>query len=152
MEYLRKEDIVLINQMTIERHGGNFTAPLNFLNEEPLDYLIEAIEAEMFGSPLYPAVHDKAGLYMYNIISNHIFQDGNKRAGLGAALLFLKLNHYKLKEDLISHNYNALDAGSGEEYSNADVLIEFTLEVASGNIDLKECQAWFMENITKLEP
>lgn len=39
-----------------------------------------------------PSVSDKAGLYMFNIISNHIFSDGNKRTGLEAALLFVDLD------------------------------------------------------------
>jgi len=76
MEYLIKEDILQINKQTVERHGGNFVAPYNFLHEDPLDYLIEAVEAKMFGEEMYPAISDKAGLYMFNIISNHIFQDG----------------------------------------------------------------------------
>lgn len=33
MEYLQKEDIIIINKKTIERHGGNFTPPFNFLHE-----------------------------------------------------------------------------------------------------------------------
>lgn len=87
MEYLQKEDVVLINRLTIKKHGGNFVPPFNFLNESPLDYLLEAVQAEMFDTPLYPEIYEKAGLYMYNIISNHVFQDGNKRMGLGSALL-----------------------------------------------------------------
>lgn len=61
MEYLRKEDILQINQMTIERHGGNFVPPANLLNEAPLDYLIEAIQSSMFGEELYPKLSQKAG-------------------------------------------------------------------------------------------
>lgn len=54
MEYLLKEDFTLINQMTIERHGGNFVPPSNFLNESALDYLLEAVQSQVFGQPLYP--------------------------------------------------------------------------------------------------
>ncbi len=52
MEYLRKADIIFINQKTVKRHGGNFVPPDNFLNEAPLDYLIDVISSEMFGEPL----------------------------------------------------------------------------------------------------
>jgi death on curing protein len=82
--YLDKEEIVFINQRTVAEHGGNFMPPHNFLHEENLDYLIEAVQAEMFGAPLYPSITDKAALYCYNIICNHIFTDGNKRTGLEA--------------------------------------------------------------------
>lgn len=128
MEYLQKEDITRINFLTIEHVGGNFVPPTNFLHEDNLDYLLEAVQAEMFGAPLYPDIHHKAGLYFFNIISNHIFQDGNKRTGLEAALLFLQLNGYDLIVD-------------------DDVLINFTLAVASAEHTLETVQAWFKDHI-----
>ncbi len=128
IEYLRKTDIILINKLTIEDVGGSFVPPHNFLHEENLDYLLEAAQAEMFGAPLYPEIYQKAGLYMFNIISNHIFQDGNKRTGLEAALLFLQLNGYDLVID-------------------DETLTNFTLSVASGEQTLEEVQAWFEEHI-----
>ncbi|GAB3952827.1 type II toxin-antitoxin system death-on-curing family toxin [Spirosoma harenae] len=131
MEYLEKEDILHINFLTIQHVGGNFVLPSNFLHEENLDYLLEAVQAEMFGEPLYPTIHQKAGLYMYNIICNHIFQDGNKRTGLEAALLFLQLNNYDLVMD-------------------DEPLIQFTLEVASGQHSLETVQEWFQANIQPL--
>ena len=86
MIYLDKEDIIFINKSTIETHGGNYLHPYNFLHEENLDYLLEAIQAEMFDQHIYPLISDKAALYCFNIICNHIFSDGNKRTGLEAAL------------------------------------------------------------------
>lgn len=98
--YLDKEDITYINEQTVATHGGNFMPPNNFLHEENLDYLLEAVQAEMFGEPLYPTISDKAAVYCYNIICNHIFSDGNKRTGLEASIAFLKLNGYRLRKDL----------------------------------------------------
>ena len=69
MDYLQKQDITKINQKTIERHGGNFTPPFNFLHESNLDYVLEAVAAEMFGEPLYPDIHDKAAVYMFSILN-----------------------------------------------------------------------------------
>ncbi|GAA4450145.1 type II toxin-antitoxin system death-on-curing family toxin [Nibrella saemangeumensis] len=126
MIYLDKEDIVFINQRTVSEHGGHFMPPHNFLHEENLDYLLEAVQAEMFGEPLYPSVPDKAAIYCYNIICNHIFSDGNKRTGLEAALAFLKLNGMRLKRDL-AHSE----------------LYDFIISVASGQVSLEECRMWF---------
>jgi death on curing protein len=39
--------------------------PNNFLHEENLDYLIEAVEAEMFGEPLYPSISDKTAINQF---------------------------------------------------------------------------------------
>lgn len=131
MEYLFKEDVTRINYLTINDVGGNLVPPLNFLHEENLDYLIEAVQAEMFGAPLYPSIHHKAGLYFFSIICNHIFQDGNKRTGLEAALLFLQLNGYDLVVD-------------------DELLTNFTLSVASGEQSLEQVQTWFEAHITML--
>lgn len=132
MRYLTKEEIIAINQQQVSLFGGNFVPPHNFLHEENLDYLLEAVQAEMFGAPLYPEIYHKAGLYMFNIISNHIFQDGNKRTGLQSAMIFLMLNQ------------------CGFEQVNDDAFIQFTLSVASGERTLEEVQAWFQTNITPL--
>ncbi|MBK6391265.1 MAG: type II toxin-antitoxin system death-on-curing family toxin [Saprospiraceae bacterium] len=133
MIYLDKEDIIFINKSTIETHGGNYLHPYNFLHEENLDYLLEAIQAEMFDQPIYPLISDKAALYCFNIICNHIFSDGNKRTGLEAALAFLKLNAYQFKSDL----------------SNKELIL-FILSVASGEISLDECRTWFASNTIPL--
>lgn len=78
-QLLLKSDILLINRETIRCHGGNFTPIDNLLHEENLDYLIEVVKVELFGAPMYPTITDKAAVYMFNIVCNHVFIDGNKR-------------------------------------------------------------------------
>ena len=129
MIYLTKQQIIRLNIATIEAHGGNFMPPNNFLHEENLDYLLEAVQAEMFGEPLYPTISDKAALYCYNIICNHIFSDGNKRTGLASSLIFMNLNHYELRLEVTN-----------------TILTDFILKVASGQSNLEECKEWFKEN------
>jgi death-on-curing protein len=104
--------------------------PNNFLHEENLDYLIEAVQAEMFGEPLYPTISDKAALYCYNIICNHIFTDGNKRTGLEAALVFLRLNNMRLSRVLPLND-----------------LYHFILKTASGEVTLEQCREWFESQV-----
>lgn len=133
MKFLSKRQIVQINKSTVNEHGGNFMPPTNFLHEENLDYLLEAVQAEMFGQPLYPTVPDKAAIYCYNIICNHIFSDGNKRTGLGAATLFLYLNGYDISEDVTNK-----------------IMTDFILEIASGKVTLEECCEWFRINSVQL--
>ena len=133
MEYLEKEDVILINHSTVKNHGGNFVPPSNFLHEENLDYLLEAVQSEMFGEQIYPEIWDKAAVYCYNIICNHIFSDGNKRTGLGVAIIFLHLNHFRINKNLRK-----------KEVEN------FIISVASGQVSLEECKNWFKENIVPL--
>ncbi len=99
---------------------------------------------------MYPTIHEKAGLYMYNIINGHIFQDGNKRTGLGAALLFLSLNDYQLKPKLSNKNLPFEMVHAYEWDSNSEALYQFTMLTADASLNLKDCQNWFKENIQKI--
>lgn len=130
IHYLTKAEIVKINKATVEAHGGNHMPPHNYLHEENLDYLVEAVQAEMFGAPLYPTIADKAALYCFNIIGNHIFTDGNKRTGLGAALQFLNLNDHDVSAAVTN-----------------PILTAFILKIASGESSLDECRAWFTAHV-----
>lgn len=132
MRYLTKEELIFINRKTVAMHGGQYIEPYNFLNKSNLDYLIEVVQSEMFGKSLYPTLSDKAGLYMFNIIANHIFQDGNKRTGLEASILFLDLNGYRINKSIPK-----------------ETVYLFTIRVASGESSLDECQAWFASNIVE---
>ncbi len=131
IQHLQKRDILKINRRMIDIVGGTFMLPDNLLKPSALDYLIEIVSADMFGKPLYPEIWDKAGVYCFNIIANHIFHDGNKRTGLESALLFLELNGFTL---------NASD----------DDLIAFATDVASGKFTLADMQQWFKEHLAPL--
>ena len=133
MRYLTKNEVVSLNKATVAKHGGNFMPPSNFLHEENLDYLLEAVQSELFGEPMYPTIADKAAVYCYNIICNHIFSDGNKRTGLGAALVFLNFNGFDLSP--------AVDN---------PLLTDYILAVASGQSSLDECRAWFAMYVVAL--
>ena len=133
MIYLTKDEVIAINHNQIKVFGGHFVPPTNFLHEENLDYLLEAVQAEMFGEPLYPDIHQKAGVYLFNIIGNHIFQDGNKRTGLQAAIIFLLLNRYQFIDSV-----------------DDDQLINFTLAVASAEHTLESVQDWLNAHIQPL--
>lgn len=82
---------------------------------------------------MYPDISDKAGVYLFSIVCNHIFLDGNKRTGLEAALSFLKLNGSRLRKDLALVE-----------------LHDFVIKVASGESTLNECRTWFKDNIIEI--
>ena len=132
MRYLTKQEICFLNRKNIDRFGGNFVHPLNILNGHSLEYLVEIVSSEMFGEPLYPTIVDKAGLYCYNIISNHVFSDGNKRTGLDSFILFLELNGYKLSESVTN-----------------EILTNFIIDVASSKQTLQTVQGWLKEYAVK---
>ncbi len=134
MRKLTKKGIIAMNEETIINDGGNFMPPSNLLNESNLDYLIDIVDPEMFGVPLYPEISDKAAVYFFSIICNHIFSDGNKRTGLAAALVYLDAHNLQLKDEITD-----------------DILYNFVIKVASGESTLDECREWFKQNITPIE-
>lgn len=133
MRKLTKKGIIGINEESIINDGGNFMPPNNLLNESNLDYLIDIVNSELFGEPLYPKIWDKAAVYFFNIICNHIFSDGNKRTGLAAALIYLEAHNFQLKDEI-----------------SEDILYNFVMKVASGESNLDECREWFKQNITPI--
>jgi death-on-curing protein len=129
---LTKEEIIFLNKNNISRFGGNYVAPNNLLHENSLDYLVDIIDAELFGEKMYPQIQDKASVYLFSVISNHIFTDGNKRAGLDSCLLFLDYNNYKLSESVTN-----------------PILTDFILSIASGQETLESVQNWIKINTEK---
>jgi death-on-curing protein len=53
---------------------------------------MEMPKATMFGEYLHPTIFDKAAAYLFHIVCNHPFLDGNKRTGTIIALTFLRAN------------------------------------------------------------
>ncbi len=45
---------------------------------------------------LHEEIHDMAAAYLFHLVKNHPFIDGNKRVGAVAAFVFLALNGYEL--------------------------------------------------------
>lgn len=132
MRLLTKDEIIFLNQNNVSKYGGNYVAPQNLLNEARLDYVVEIVEGKLFGESIYPEIYHKAAVYLFNIISGHIFTDGNKRTGLDACLLFLDLNGYQLNENVTD-----------------EILTNFIISVASGSHSLEEVQGWVKANVVK---
>ena len=64
-----------------------------------LDSALAAPRATFGGSYLHEDIISMAAAYLYHIVMNHPFIDGNKRAGLAAAIAFLNLNGYDFVAD-----------------------------------------------------
>lgn len=94
--------------------------------------LISAMEmpkASMFGEFLHISIYDKAAAYLYHIVCNHPFIDGNKRSGLVAALTFLEVNSVILEYD-------------------ENQLEELVIKVADGKADKAVVADFFLRNHT----
>ncbi|WOO43211.1 type II toxin-antitoxin system death-on-curing family toxin [Rubellicoccus peritrichatus] len=57
-----------------------------------LESAVAAPQATMFGELMFNDIIEVAAAYLFYLCRNHPFIDGNKRAALGACLVFLRLN------------------------------------------------------------
>jgi len=93
MIYLTKDEIISINKDMISSFGGvYFEGACNIENDNSFEYLLAAPHQEVFGIERYPSTFNKAAAYLFFIIKDHIFYDGNKRTGMIAAFTFLGVN------------------------------------------------------------
>lgn len=90
--YPTVETICDWNRRLILQSGGEFVPPDNLLNPSSLHYILEVIQAPIFGIEQYPTLKQKAAAIGAQIISRHVFFDGIKRTGVSAACSFLILN------------------------------------------------------------
>ena len=67
----------------------------------------------------YPSLIDKAAALAWWIIKGHIFNDGNKRTGMQAAIELLEINE-------------------ATAHFDSESIVEIAIEVASGNISVEE--------------
>lgn len=111
-DFLELAEVLTIHADQIERYGGDASIRDTGLLESTL-----AMPRAMFGGEfLHRDLFEMGAAYLYHIVQNHPFVDGNKRTGTATALVFLELNGV------------VIDA---EE----DALVELVLEVAQGRAD-----------------
>ncbi len=84
-----------------------------------LESAVAAPQASFGGSSPYRDMAEVAAAYLFYICQNHPFIDGNKRAALGACIVFLRLNDIEPESD-------------GPDWE------ELTLTVAASKIDRDE--------------
>jgi death-on-curing protein len=87
-----------------------------------LESAIAAPQASFGGKSMYADLPEIAAAYLYYICRNHAFIDGNKRAALGACLVFLRLNGFSPAHD-------------GPPWE------ELTLDIAASRIDRDQATA-----------
>lgn len=86
--FLTSDDVVELHRLQLRRFGG--AAGIRDIGL--LESAVAQPAAVFSGMYLNPGLFDMAAAYLYHIVRNHAFIDGNKRTGLLAALVFLDLN------------------------------------------------------------
>ena len=110
--FLSLAEALEIHQDQIARYGGS-------PGVRDMDLLKSALgmpAATFAGDFLHPGLHEMAAAYLFHLVQNHPFIDGNKRVGTVAAIIFLDLNGVEIK-------------------ARQNELAEMVLAVARGELD-----------------
>ncbi|MEO8604460.1 MAG: type II toxin-antitoxin system death-on-curing family toxin [bacterium] len=108
LEFLRFDEVLAIHAHQVQRYGGR----LGLRDRSLLESALAMPQAAFAGEELHASVVEKGAAYLFHLVKNHPFVDGNKRVGLAACLVFLRLNGIAI---------SATD----------DALVELTVGVAS---------------------
>jgi len=88
LTFLTLDEIVEIHREMIERYGGS----LGVRDIALLESAVAMPQAGFGDQYLHSDLFEMAAAYLFHIVRNHPFIDGNKRTGAMAAFTFLKLN------------------------------------------------------------
>jgi death-on-curing protein len=91
-DFLTLDEVQELHRDQIERYGGKAGVRNLGLLESALSAPCAGIAGQYFHADLF----EMAAAYLFHIVQNHPFIDGNKRVGAMAAFVFLSLNDLHL--------------------------------------------------------
>ncbi len=118
--FLELDHVLRTHLSLIERYGGEE----GLRDIGLLQSAIAQPQASFGGELLHLDLFEMAAAYLFHLVQNHPFIDGNKRTGSAAAIIFLKLNSVEIEAD-------------------EDALVDLTLRVASGQAGKPDIAAFF---------
>lgn len=123
MKRLTQKQILMMHKQLVEQTGGSDKV----LDYGLLDSALETPFQTFDGKELYPTIQEKAARLGYGLIKNHCMEDGNKRIGTHAMLVFLALNGIEL------------------QYTQKE-LYEVILDIAASKKEYEDLLQWVMDH------
>ena len=124
-DFLTHDEIVEIHRDQIARYGGSE----GIRDFGMLRSAVAMPAAGVAGQFLHTDLCEMAAAYLFHIVQNHPFIDGNKRVGAVTAYIFLALNGMRLTADEMTYGKLVLSVARGETPKSA-VAEFFRLHVA----------------------
>ena len=125
-EFLALDDVLELHTEMISTIGGSYGVK----EQAGLESALAQPQMTFGGEDFYPTTAEKAAALAFSLIQNHPFNDGNKRTGHAAMVLFLSINGCKFAGEL-------------------DEQERIILAVASSKMERKEFTEWVKAHIVK---
>ena len=124
--WISRRALILLHAESLAEHGG-----LPGLRDEAALEAALARADHVYSYEPKPDLARLAGAYGFGIVRGHPFNDGNKRAGLLAIGLFLRLNGYDLPVEDVE-------------------AVETITALAAGSLTETKLMEWIRRRMTKL--
>jgi death on curing protein len=124
--FLTLDEILLIHENQLKLYGGDSGLRDMGLLQSALNMPSAGFGDEYFHKDLY----EMAAAYLFHLVKNHPFVDGNKRVGFVASYVFLRINGIQV---------TAID----KAYE------ELTLDTAQGKVDKSQIAVFFKKHSKK---
>jgi death-on-curing protein len=121
--FLTSDEVLAIHAHLIERYGGS----PGIRDRGLLQSALAMPEATYSAQELHPTLEEKAAAYLFHLVKNHPFVDGNKRVALAVALAFLRMNGIRIR-------------------ATDDELVELVLGAAEGRVSKAEIAVFLGEH------
>jgi death on curing protein len=108
--FLTLDEVIEIHRDMIERYGGS----PGIRDQGLLESAVAMAQAGFGEQYLHSTVFEMAAAYLFHIVNNHAFVDGNKRTGAMAAFTFLKLNQISLSAGELKFERLVREAAEGK--------------------------------------
>ena len=118
--FLSLAEVVVIHEAQIRRFGGSF----GLRDQGLLEAAVNMPQATFGGHFLHEDLQGMAAAYLFHLVANHPFIDGNKRVGAASADVFLGMNGWQLAAD-------------------QDTYADFVLAVAASRLEKKDALEFF---------
>ena len=124
ISFLTLDDVLALHGELIRRYGG--TPGLR--DAGLLEAALAMPQAGFGGQYFHEFPHEMGAAYLFHLVRNHAFINGNKRAALACAILFFKINRvtYSITEE---------------------EAVDLTLAAASGQADKGAVTAFFKRHL-----
>ena len=123
--WIERRDGLAIHDRLLAVHGGASGLRNQGLLESAL-----ARPRHDYAYADFPDILGMAALYTADVVRNHLFVDGNKRAGFVIGVLFLELNGFELK-------------------SSEEDAAQAVMSLAAGTLDEAGYRAWLGGNVRR---
>jgi death-on-curing protein len=123
-EFLTLDEALEIHRDQIARYGGT----MGVRDMGLLQSALAQPQATFGGQFLHANLFEMAAAYLFHIVQNHPFIDGNKRVGAAASVVFLLLNDCDIK-------------------ATNNELVSLVLDVACGIADKDRIATFFRDHV-----